>query len=163
MSEAGQQELIVGRMQNPAVALGLSVTAMVRDAALANLRFGAISRMLIGQINRGHYLLAMKADSEEGMVGWMPVRAEDAERWLDFDEDVPNAPDTETDAVALNIITYRNRRALDALVAGMKTEFAGFRHLYAKRVYADGRVRPVRMPIGAHIADFAAQLPESSR
>ena len=44
-------------------ALGLAVSHLMTKPAFANLKFGEWSRILVGQINRGHYCFALDADN----------------------------------------------------------------------------------------------------
>ena len=46
------------RPNQPLMALGLAVNYLMTKPAFANLRFGEWARVLIGQINRGHYAFA---------------------------------------------------------------------------------------------------------
>ena len=56
---------------NPAAALGLAVSHLMIKPAFANLKFGDWSRILVGQINRGHYCFAVDADNQvQGFMGW---------------------------------------------------------------------------------------------
>ena len=67
----------------PAMALGLAVNHLMTKPAFAKLRFGEWSRVLTGQINRGHYCFAMSADNRiVGFAGWGLTTHEKAEAWV---------------------------------------------------------------------------------
>lgn len=55
---------------HPARALGLAVNYLITKPAFAKLPFGLWSRILVGQINRGHYLLALDRNKLVGFLGW---------------------------------------------------------------------------------------------
>jgi hypothetical protein len=52
------------RPNSPAIALGLAVNHLMGKPAFANLKFGDWSRILVGQINRGHYCFAVDEKTE---------------------------------------------------------------------------------------------------
>ena len=52
-------KLRIVKPANPAAALGLAVSHLMVKPAFANLKFGDWSRILVGQINRGHYCFAV--------------------------------------------------------------------------------------------------------
>ena len=56
---------------NPATALGLAVSHLMTKPAFANLRFGDWSRILVGQINRGHYRLVIDGNNEMQGLHWV--------------------------------------------------------------------------------------------
>jgi hemolysin-activating ACP:hemolysin acyltransferase len=69
---------------NAAAALGLAVSHLMTKPAFANLKFGDWSRILVGQINRGHYCFAMDADHQiQGFMGWALASEEHAEAWVE--------------------------------------------------------------------------------
>lgn len=139
------------RPANPATALGLAVSHLMTKRSFANLKFGDWSRVLVGQINRGHYRLVLDdADRTVGFLGWVLTDEASAEAWLrgrpgtapaapDADCIICNAWAAETSAV--------NRFVLDLAREAMH----GRRLMYFKRFYADGGVRPTRMPVNAFV------------
>src|SRR5829696_400375 len=71
------------QVDKPVVALGLTVSYLMTKPAFASVRFGAWSRILVGQINRGHYRLAIDAKDEiQGFMGWALSSRERAEDWV---------------------------------------------------------------------------------
>src|SRR5438876_7564238 len=67
---------------NAAAALGLAVSHLMVKPAFANLKFGDWSRILVGQINRGHFCFAMDAENQiQGFMGWALASKEHAEGW----------------------------------------------------------------------------------
>jgi len=69
---------------NAAAALGLAVSHLMVKPAFANLKFGDWSRVLVGQINRGHFCFAMDAENQiQGFMGWALASKEHAEGWVE--------------------------------------------------------------------------------
>ena len=69
---------------NAAAALGLAVSHLMVKPAFANLQFGDWSRILVGQINRGHFCFAMDAENQiQGFMGWALAAKEHAEGWVE--------------------------------------------------------------------------------
>src|SRR5436190_8113175 len=67
-----------------AAALGLAVSHLMTKPAFANLKFGDWSRILVGQINRGHYCFAVDAGNQvQGFMGWALATREHAEAWVE--------------------------------------------------------------------------------
>ena len=59
------------RPDKPTTALGLAVSYLMTKPAFANLKFGEWSRVLVGQINRGHYCFALGSENRvHGFAGW---------------------------------------------------------------------------------------------
>ena len=78
----GRPPLRLFQPENPATALGLAVSHLMTKPAFANLRFGDWSRILVGQINRGHYRLVIDDNNEmQGFIGWALTSREKAEAW----------------------------------------------------------------------------------
>ena len=71
------------RPANPALALGLAVSHLMGKPAFARLGFGAWSRVLVGQINRGHYQFVLdERDRVVGFFGWALTSEASADAWL---------------------------------------------------------------------------------
>ena len=71
MSADAKQALRIFKPASPTAALGLAVSHLMIKPAFANLKFGDWSRILVGQINRGHYCFAVDADNQvQGFMGW---------------------------------------------------------------------------------------------
>ena len=78
--EAGPPPFRLWRPDTPATALGLAVSHLMTKPVFANLRFGEWSRVLVGQVNRGHYCFVVDRDGQiQGFVGWALATREKAE------------------------------------------------------------------------------------
>src|SRR5688500_14666794 len=77
-------DLRLFRPDRPLAALGLAVSHLMTKPAFADLPFGAWSRILVGQIRRGHYAFAVDAEGTvHGFIGWALATKDHAEAWLD--------------------------------------------------------------------------------
>src|SRR5436853_2525960 len=82
-------QLRLFRPPSAAAALGLAVSHLMTKPAFANLKFGDWSRILTGQINRGHYCFVIGADNQapglqvQGFMGWALTTQEKAEGWVE--------------------------------------------------------------------------------
>src|SRR6476661_7178952 len=84
MSDAAPAALRIFRPAKPSAALGLAVSHLMVKPAFASLKFGDWSRILVGQINRGHYRFAIDADNRvQGFMGWALASREHAEAWVE--------------------------------------------------------------------------------
>ncbi len=133
------------RYRSPDVALSLSVTLTMRAPAFAQLRFGSWSRVLVGQVNRGDYLIQLDGGRAVGFGGWMPARIEDAERWLAEDCDIPVADSADAECAIVNAFLAPSREATHALRDAMLQEARSYGMIYGKRVTGEGMKRLVRL------------------
>ena len=145
---AEEPELEVRTYKNQAQALGLAVNYLMKKPVFARLPFGHWSRVLVGQVNRGHYLFAWRGKKLVGFAGWAIMKKEDAENWL-----AGGSPSGEEVGHGGNCVVLNAWAADDAQVNAflfgrvldlMHREGKGVEALYAKREYADGRTRPLR-------------------
>ncbi|QBF34256.1 hypothetical protein [Thalassococcus sp. S3] len=133
------------RYATPEAALAQSVMLTLKAPAFANLRFGHWARILVGQVNRGQYLILLENDRPVGFGGWFLARERDAEAWLTEDRDIPVAPPEEADCAIVNAFLAPSREATQALRDAMLAEGRPYGTIYGKRVLADGRKRLVRL------------------
>jgi hemolysin-activating ACP:hemolysin acyltransferase len=125
---------------NPAAALGLAVSHLMTKPAFARLPFGTWSRVLVGQINRKHYHLALDATGRTiGFLGWAITDEANAEAWLDGRGDP--ADGTSGDCVIINAWSAETPAANHLLLGAARQAGAGYRLVYFKRHYPDGSTR----------------------
>ena len=140
------------RARDPQTALARAVELCARHEAFAARGFGHWARVLIGQINRGQYRFAVRAAaagrpaSVAGFVGWFRAGEAEAERWLAGEA---AAHDPAGDCVVLNALVAEEPGVLRAVLAHARTLEAAPYVLYARRAYAGGRTRPVRLRVPA--------------
>ena len=96
---------------NPAAALGLAVSHLMVKPAFANLRFGDWSRILVGQINRGHYCFAVDEKNEvQGFMGWALATRDKAEAWVEGRRALTFEDSRAGDCMALRVRLERSWR-----------------------------------------------------
>lgn len=132
-------------------ALGMAVSYLMTDPVFARLPFGQWSRVLVGQINRGHYLFAIEGEKVVGFVGWALTTKDKAEAWLTENRDVGFADSMAGDVVLINAWKASGDAANRFLVEAVRGVIRGKQAVYGKRFYRDGRTRPVRLPVNPFI------------
>jgi hypothetical protein len=138
--------LSLHRPPDPAHALGLAVSYLMTKPAFARLRFGDWSRILTGQINRGHYVfVADPAGHIMGFAGWGLTNQTLAEAWIAGRHDLTSEECRAGDCVIVNAWAIERPEAQRLLVAEGRRASRGLRAVYFRRVYADGRVRGVKL------------------
>ncbi|GLK66575.1 toxin-activating lysine-acyltransferase [Hansschlegelia plantiphila] len=141
------------RPQQPAAALGLAVSHLMTKPAFANLRFGEWSRVLVGQINRGHYTFAIDSDGQiQGFVGWALTSRDNAENWVQGRRNLTFQESLEGDCVVFNAWAANSLRVHRFLVDEARKMIQGKDTLYFRRAYPDGSSRPVRLPVNEFVS-----------
>jgi hemolysin-activating ACP:hemolysin acyltransferase len=138
--------LQVRTFENRAMALGLAVEYLMKKPAFAKLPFGHWSRVLTGQIRRGHYVFVIQGNKVVGFGGWAATTEAEAEAWLAGQPNATEISGAAGECAVINAWAADGPEVNDALVAEAMRRTRDFRMVYAKREYEDGRVRPVRMP-----------------
>ncbi len=157
---AAAPKLAIWKPGNPALALGVAVEFLRRQAIFATLPFGDWSEILIGQVNRGHFYFAVDAQRRvHGMFGWALASQAVAEEWVEGRRQLRNDECLEGDCVIINVLAANSPDANRALAEEGIKVLEGKRLFYAKRYYPNGRTRAVRMPgedMGRYFAAIAA-------
>lgn len=145
-------ELRAVRPRDNRQALGMAVSYFMTDPVFGRLAFGQWSRVLVGQINRGHYLFAMEGEKVVGFVGWALTTKEKAEAWLTENRDVGFADAMAGEIVLINGWKASAPAAHRFLVDAVRRVVRDKEMVYAKRFYRDGRVRPMRIAVNRFVA-----------
>ena len=132
---------------DPRVALGMAVNYLMTDPVFARLPFGQWSRVLVGQVNRGHFLFVLDGEKVVGFVGWALADKERAEAWLARNHDFGSDDSRRGEVALLNVWKAAGPAVNRFMVAALRPHLRGQSLVYAKRFYAGGRVRPVRRRI----------------
>jgi hemolysin-activating ACP:hemolysin acyltransferase len=145
------------RPENPYLALGLAVSHLMTKPAFANRQFGDWSRILVGQINRKHYLLVVDADGRVcGFLGWALVTKDEAEAWFENRRDVAQANGKDGDCIVCNAWAASTPAVNRFMVQEARKAAAGRDTVYFKRFYDDGTTRPVRLRVNDLLAQHLA-------
>jgi hemolysin-activating ACP:hemolysin acyltransferase len=152
----------------PATALGLSVSHLMTKPAFARQEFGTWSRVLVGQINRGHYHLVLDdRDRIVGFLGWALTSEANAEAWLSGRGSFSDAESNAGDCVVFNAWAADNDAVNRLILRASREVVRDHRLIYFKRHYPDGRARATRMAVnafvGAHLPGGASDAPREKR
>jgi hemolysin-activating ACP:hemolysin acyltransferase len=138
------------RFRDPHLALGQAVMRLMGKPGFARLPFGAWSRILVGQINREHYVfLGDSAGRIVGFAGWTRATRAVAEDWAAGLGDNDPAGGLTGECVIINAWQADDGAAQAALYAEMRKygRATQVQAIYGKRFYPDGRVRRVRLAV----------------
>jgi hypothetical protein len=151
MQQSSGTGLRVIRFRDAHAALGRAVVQLMGKPGFAGLRFGFWSRVLVGQINRGHCLFVARGDGETlrivGFAGWMRGDQQQAEAFLAGGDPPELARNREGDCLIVNAWQADDAAAQAFLRAELRQRSAGVRMVYGRRLYADGRNRSVRLAV----------------
>ena len=154
------------RYKSPHAALGHAVDLLMRHDVFRRMSFGELARLLAGQVNRGRYFFALRGGEIVGFCGWALADREKAEAWLKGDRDAARIDGRRGECCVINIWQAADAGTALAMLRMLKEASPGTRYAYARRIYPDGRVRPVRLKTHRHAArmrEAAANAPEDRR
>ena len=145
--EPEAEELKPFRLNDGSTALGLAVAFLAPMPAFSRLGFGRWTAILVGAINRGHYVFIGNGDRVVAFACWALASRSAAERWMSGTSD-PEAEDGNGgDCLIINAWAATDGASNRALLAAMR-RLNGGRPVFARRDYASGRMRPVRLTAG---------------
>ena len=145
MSADAKQTLRIFKPASPTAALGLAVSHLMVKPAFANLKFGDWSRILVGQINRGHYCFAVDGDNQvQGFMGWAFANKDKAEAWVEGRRPLSFEDSRTGDCMVINAWSANSTRVTRFLLAEMARR-KDKATVYFKRHYKDGTTRPARL------------------
>lgn len=152
VSEENPDGFEVSRPENKVFALGMAVSYLMNKPAFAKQPFGIWSKVLVGQLNRGHFLFIIKGGQIVGFAGWSVTNKRRAEDWITEKADIPYEESNEGDCFVFNAWAGDSFRAHRFLLDKMRPVFASCEMIYYKRAYKDGRNRPVRLTVNEFVA-----------
>jgi hemolysin-activating ACP:hemolysin acyltransferase len=133
-------------------ALGLAVSHLMVKPAFANLKFGDWSRILVGQINRGHYCFVIDANNQvQGFMGWALASQENAEDWVEGRRPLTFEDSKAGDCVVVNAWSANSNGVTRFLLAEARRIARDKRAVYFKRHYKDGTTRPARVAVNSFV------------
>lgn len=154
-------KLRIFKPANPAAALGLAVSHLMVKPAFASLKFGDWSRILVGQINRGHYCFAVNEKNEvQGFMGWALATREHAEAWVEGRRGLTFEDSRDGDCMVINAWSAASTGVTRFLLAEARRIARDKTTVYFKRHYKNGSTRPARLAVNsfvdAHLARGAS-------
>lgn len=141
--------------ENRATALGLAVEHLMTKPAFGRLPFGHWSRILTGQIRRGHYFFIAGERKIVGFCGWALGTKEEAEAWITGGAQTALIKGDTGDCIILNAWSADTTEAHRVLLDELRIRGRGSKTLYAKREYKDGRTRPLRLKLDGAVDSHA--------
>jgi len=121
--------------------------------AFANLQFGDWSRILVGQINRGHYCFVLDdCDNVQGFAGWALTSRANAEAWVQGQRRLSYDDSLAGDCLVFNAWSANSTRVHRFMVDEARKLIRDKDTVYFKRHYKDGRTRPVRLSVNEFVA-----------
>jgi hemolysin-activating ACP:hemolysin acyltransferase len=153
MNTPGKPALRIFKPSNGATALGLAVSHLMTKPAFAKLQFGDWSRILVGQINRGHYCFAVDAGNRVvGFMGWALATREHAEGWVEGTRGLSFEDSKSGDCMIINAWAADDNAVTRFLLAEARRIASDKSTVYFKRHYKDGTTRPARVGVNTHVA-----------
>ena len=144
-------QLIAFKPESAVYALGLAVNYMMSKPAFARQPFGHWSRVLAGQINRGHYLFAVENGKVVGFLGWSFAPKSKAEDWLAGRATTASDEGLAGEIMLINAWQADSPRAVRFLLKQARLAGRDCAMVLAKRSRADGSFRPVRLAVNAFV------------
>ncbi|TFF22004.1 hypothetical protein E3C22_15255 [Jiella endophytica] len=129
---------------NRHAAVGRALAYCMTDDVFGQMPLRAIARLIIGQVNRSQYFFLMEDGVVHGYCGWMRCTAADGEAWVTGRQPEPH-PVPDGEACIVNMWKSSGPEVNAAISRELRRRLADATHLYARRFYADGRIRPVRI------------------
>lgn len=146
------------------VALGLAVDHLMTKPAFGSLPFGEWSRILVGQINRHHYVFAVdNTERVQGFVGWGLITRAKAEAWVEGRYVLSYSDCLEGDCVLFNAWSANSTRVHRFLVDAARKLITDRETVYFRRHYKDGSWRPARLNVNDFVAGHISRKESESR
>ncbi|KNG92222.1 hypothetical protein ATO11_18340 [Pseudaestuariivita atlantica] len=130
------------RNNSPHLAAGITMSLLMGHAPFADRTFGGMCRLIAGHLNRKHYYIVFRDGQPRGFVGWTYDQEDAAQAWLDGNGTL-TGDGREGDCVIFNFWVTDGPDMNSFLVRTMREEFRDKRRLVARRIYSDGRIRPI--------------------
>ena len=134
-----------------AQALGLIVSYLMTKPAFAGLPFGHWSRILVGQINRGHYLIASDKQRVVGFLGWALTSQEKGDMWLAGAGELASEDCKAGEILLINAWAAETHDVTLIILKRLREIGSMQKMVYFKRFYPDGRTRPTRLTVNAFV------------
>lgn len=153
-------------IDDPNAALGVAVRLFAADEKFNRQSFGHWANVLIAQIQRSHYRVVLEGNRVVGFLGWCLTEEVHADHWL-AGGDLPFELSQSGNCIVINAWVSENECVNRFILDELRQIGRDQTWVCAKRHYADGSVRNVKLPVnrfvGAHVARStqAAQTPRA--
>lgn len=135
----------LARDTDPYAALGRAAMLLMAHDSFGTLPFRQVTALLAGQVNRGHYLFVSRNGQQTGFVGWAFCSEAAGEAWITTHDTRLIGDGRGGACVAFNSWLTDGQDMNSFLVGQLRELFRDKSLLVARRRYADGRSRPVRL------------------
>lgn len=137
--------LVMRKMGDRIAALGRASAYLATSPAFAATPFGHMTRILIGQINRSHYGFIERDGAVVGFIGWARATEAQGDAWLESRRALSDEEARQGDCALINIWRADAPDVSRFIMARLRAALGPTRIVFARRRYADGRVRNVRL------------------
>lgn len=145
---AAARDLKAIRDKNPLAGFGRAVSYLMNKENFADQKFGVWSRTLAGQVNRNHYFLVAEGTKIVGFAGWALAEETRAKAWLTGEAgDLSSTECLAGDCIVVNGWAADDETVNRFILREMRRFAVGKKAAFFKRYYADGRVRPMVLPL----------------
>jgi len=144
--------LRVHRPDNPFMALGVAVNHLMTKPAFARQPFGTWARILVGQINREHYVFAMEGAKVVGFLGWAFAPKEKADAWLAGEAALSFEDSRDGDVMLINAWQADSMRVTRFLLDECRRIGGQREWVYFKRYYPNGTSRVSKLTVNDFVA-----------
>lgn len=129
---------------NPNAALGRAVAYLMTKPNFEDLKFGAWSKILTGQVNRNHYFFVVHDQAVVGFAGWALTDKHKALAWLNDNKPLSFQDSRDGDSMVINAWAADNG-SINRFILKTLRQKAVDRNVYAKRFYKNGATRIVNL------------------
>jgi hypothetical protein len=114
--------------------------------AFMRIRFGELSQLLAGLINRDHYFFVLDQGRQvQGFAGWALTSRNNAEDWLAGRLGLSFKDCLAGECIVMNTWSANSATVHRRMVTEARKVLGGKDAIYFKRYYGDGRIRPARI------------------
>lgn len=135
----------LARNRDKYAAAGHAMMLLMRHDSFGGLPFRQIASIIAGQINRDHYFFVARNGVPTGFVGWALCSDVAGERWLRDNDASLIGNGVDGPCVVLNTWVADGTDMNSFLLGKLRDTFRDKTRLFARRRYADGRTRPIRI------------------
>ncbi|MGL4490155.1 MAG: toxin-activating lysine-acyltransferase [Rhizobiaceae bacterium] len=158
METKDQPSFRLAQPKSPAVALGMAVSYLMTKPAFASLKFGDWSRILVGQINRKHFIFVVDEEGKTcGFAGWGLTSEQKAEAWADGTRALQYEDCVSGECIVFNAWAADSTAIHRFMVDETRKFGRGLKFAYFKRHYSDGRTRPARMVVNKYVGNHISR------
>ncbi|MEQ1955177.1 toxin-activating lysine-acyltransferase [Mesorhizobium sp. CN2-181] len=146
MDASQQPTLSLYRPEWRALALGLAVSHLMTKPSFMRIRFGELSQLLAGVINRDHYFFVVdETHRVQGFAGWALTSRNNAEDWLNSRRGLRSSDCLAGECIVMNAWSANSTSAHRYMLKEARRLLQDKDALFFKRYYEDGSTRPVRI------------------